>query len=153
MIRKVAELGTGARVFSLQLPVHGTESFPEPRRTGEHGSRVGLLGKFASAPEHWLHSLVIPSLVIPAFLIQEVQHQLCLCGRDVGVQVTTHLCFFPCLEDCCVRGWVGLSSRLISGVVPLHLTLHLCAELLSNEGPLCLLLHCLSSGCFPWIEF
>lgn len=52
-----------------------------------------------------------------------------------------------------VGGWVGLSSNLVSGVVPLHLTLHLCAELLSNTGPLCLLLHCLSGGCFPWIEF
>lgn len=51
-----------------------------------------------------------------------------------------------------VGGW-GLSSNLISRVVPLHLTLHLCAELLSNTVPLCLLLHCLSSGCFPWIEF
>lgn len=50
-----------------------------------------------------------------------------------------------------VGGW-GLSSNLISHVVPLHLTLHLCAELLSNTVPLCLLLHCLSSGCFPRIE-
>lgn len=93
------------------------------------------------------------ALVIPAFLTHEIQYQLGLCGRDVGVQVISHSCFSACLEDCYVGGWVGLSSNLVSGVIPLHLTLHLCAELLSNTGPLCLLLHCLSGGWFPWIEF
>lgn len=49
--------------LAWELPVHGKESFSDPRRTGEHGSSVALSGQeqFASAPEHWLLSWVIPA--------------------------------------------------------------------------------------------
>lgn len=48
------------------------------------------------------------------------------------------ICF---LEDCCVCVWGGLSSNLISSVLPIHLTLHLCQTLIRTR---CCLASCLT---------